>query len=91
MKLRRDKVRQKVEATRGKIFGASFTKRTTNKMRVMAARVGVRKGVTGVGLSFDPVAKNLIVVFDMRKREFRMISIEGLKELRVRGRIYKVV
>ena len=42
-----------IEATRaqGTIFTVTFVKRTTGETRTMNARLGVKRGVTGVGMA----------------------------------------
>jgi hypothetical protein len=97
----------------GRVFTVEFLKRTPNKetgereMRKMNCRKGVRKGVKGVGRSFDPRSKGLIGVFDMQIAQrvetlraigeeikddgHRLISIEGIKTLNANGERYEVV
>jgi len=58
------------EMNSGKIFTAHFLKKDnkTKKFtipRTITARTGVKKGNKGVGLSFDPISKNLLPVLDM--------------------------
>lgn len=48
----------------GKIFTAQFIKKD-GSTRIINARTGVKKGNKGIGLSFDPIAKNLLPVLDM--------------------------
>lgn len=48
----------------GKIFTVEFIKKDGSR-RVMNCRTGVKKGNKGIGLSFDPIAKNLLPVLDM--------------------------
>lgn len=74
----------------GQIFTVVFVKRTTGELRTMNCRKGVKKGVTGEGLAFDPNEKGLIPVFDMKADGFRMISIEGIREIRAGGERYEV-
>jgi hypothetical protein len=78
-----------IKNTNGKIFRATFTKRTTGETRNLTGRLGVSKGVKGVGLSFNPSEKKLMVVYDMHKRNFRMINLERLYEVKFKGLIYK--
>lgn len=51
---------------KGKIFTATFIKKD-GTMRTMRARLGVKKGVSGVGLKYDPESLGNLVVFDMVK------------------------
>ena len=52
------------EMNSGKIFTAQFIKKDGTH-RTITARTGVKKGNKGIGLSFDPIAKNLLPVLDM--------------------------
>lgn len=67
-------MKEQILATNGKFFSVSFIKKdgTTRKM---TARLGVKKDIKGVGLKFNPSEKNLIVVFDVHKKAYRMINL----------------
>lgn len=73
-------MKEQILATKGKIFGVTFIKKDGSERR-MTARLGVRKDIKGVGLSFNPDERNLIVVFDMRKRAYRMINLLTITSL----------
>lgn len=72
-------------ATTGQIFKATFIKRTTGERRTILARLGVKKGVTGEGLAFDPWKKGLLPVYEMPEGRYRMISVDGLESVTVDG------
>ena len=61
----------------GKIFSVTFVKKD-GTLRKMTARLGVKKDLKGVGLKFNPAEKNLLVVFDMHKRAYRMINLQTI-------------
>jgi hypothetical protein len=75
------------------IFTVEFIKRTDGTNRVMNARLGVKKGVTGAGLKFNPTKKNLLVCYDVQKLEagatekgaFRMINFDSIIRIKARG------
>jgi hypothetical protein len=67
-----------------KIFTATFIKKD-GTVRVMNCRRGVKKGVTGAGMNYDPYEKNLLPVYDMQKGGFRMININTITELKGNG------
>ena len=71
-------------------FTVVFVKRTNGELRTMNCRKGVYKGVKGVGLSFDPVAKRLVGVYDVAKRQHRFISLDSIKSVRIQGNRYLV-
>lgn len=74
-------------------FTVKFIKRTTGKLRTMNCRKGVRQGVKGVGLPYDPAKKNLVGVWDAQGKsvnpanDFRMISLEDIKEISMNGMV----
>jgi hypothetical protein len=68
---------EQIKKTKGKIFSVTFVKKD-GSVRKMTARLGVKKDLKGVGLSFDPTAKQLVVVFDMHKRAYRMINLQTI-------------
>jgi hypothetical protein len=74
-------MKEQILSKGNKIFSVTFIKKDGSTRR-MVARLGVRKGVKGVGMSFSPSEKNLMVVFDMHKRAFRMINLETIVELK---------
>jgi hypothetical protein len=79
-----------VDAARnGRIFTVEFVKRTNGELRTMVCRRGVRKGVKGIGHSYDPLSKALLCVFDVQKNDFRMISLDALVALRMNGREWR--
>jgi hypothetical protein len=66
------------ETANKRIFSVTFIKRTTGEVRKMNAMRGVRKGVTGQGLPFDPSEKNLLTVYDMKKRGHRFVNLNDV-------------
>lgn len=53
----------------GQLFTVEFIKRGDDTLRMMNCRRGVKKGVTGKGLAFNPADYALLVVFDMQKMD----------------------
>ena len=87
----RDEVREIVSNTNGQFFNVEFKKRTTGELRNMTARVGVSKYITGEGLKYNAKEKDLLPVFDMTAIGYRMVSIDGITQLRANGETYIVV
>ena len=66
----------------GKIFSTIFEKRSTGLDRKLVGRTGVRSNSNGGSLNYNPQTHNLLSVFDMQARGYRMINLEGLKKLK---------
>ncbi len=79
----------KILDTKGKIFTAEFVKKDNSK-RKMNCRLGVTKGVNGKGMSYKPLQRLLIPVFDMQKNEFRMINLNTMYSLKVNRKKYAI-
>lgn len=80
---------ERIASTGGRIFTAVFVKKD-GTTRTMNCRLGVSKGVKGVGLRYDPHGYGLLPVFDMEVREFRMLNVGSLLNLTVDGESYEV-
>jgi hypothetical protein len=74
-------------ARNGRIFSVLFVKRTDGTERRMTCRMGVRRYLKGVGLTFNPWDYHLQVVWDTQKRDYRFISLDAVLEIRARGQV----
>ena len=83
------KVMKTIDATRGRFFSVRFVKRTTGETRRMVARTGVRKYVTGAGMSYDPRERGLVVVWAADRQQYRMIPAENVVSITFRGKEVK--
>lgn len=79
-----------INKSRGRIFTVTYKKKD-NSIRVMNCRLGVRKGVSGVGMAYEPALRGLKSVFDMQKKEFRMLNLETIKMLKMNGEEFFVI
>lgn len=78
------------ETSNGKIFSATFVKKN-GRIRTIHCRRGVKKGLTGKGMAYDPGERGLLVVYDLSKKNYRMINLGKLIEAKVNGLIYKFI
>ena len=69
---------------KNEIFKCSFIKRDGTE-RSMICRLNVKKGVKGTGMSYNPIERGLLPVFDMQKDGFRMINTQTLTSLTIGG------
>lgn len=79
-----DMVARDINRTNGKFFTVIFTKKdgTTRKM---TCRTGVKKGINGNGLKFEPKEKGLRVVWAADAESYRMINLDAVKEIKFNG------
>ena len=74
----------KIQTAQNTIFSIEFIKKD-GTVRNMVARLNVKKGVNGKGLSYDPIAKGLLPVWDLQKNAFRMINMKTVTKLQIKG------
>ena len=82
---------QKIRETKGRVFTVTFIKRSNGQKRVMNARLGVKAYLRGGVLPYDPNTKGLIPCYDIQKKDYTMINIPGIVNLKTGGVEYNVV
>ena len=85
--INKNKAKEYIYNTNGKIFSAVFIKKDGEKRKIVCRR-GVSKYVTGKGLGFNPASRDLVGVFDMQKKAYRFINANTLEQITVRGKTY---
>ena len=80
----------KIAINSNRIFRIDFIKKDSSN-RIMICRGGVKKGVTGKGLKYNPKDYNNEIVFDMQKDAFRTIPLERVHSLTYKKTKYKFV
>lgn len=68
----------------GGIFNVKFYK-TNGELRSINARFGVRKGVTGKGLSYNPEDHGNIIIFSMNDNGFRTVKLDNIVSIKFNG------
>ena len=74
----------------GTVFTVTFVKRTDGSLREMNCRKGVKKHRKGGTLNYSPKSHNLVSVFDMQKLQYRMIALESITKISMKGKTYIV-
>ena len=76
--------------TEGRIFSCYFQKKN-GEMREMTARRGVKVGLVGGSLPYDPKPRLLLPVFDMSIRDYRMVNLKTLVSFNIGGETFILV
>jgi len=71
----------------GKTFTITFIKKN-GEVRVMNARLGVKKHLKGGTLKYDPSKYNLLGCYDMQSGGYRMINFDTITEIKVGGEVF---
>ena len=72
-------------ARTGRIFSVQFIKRSNGTLRKMVCRTNVTKGTKGGSMGYRPEDHNLLSVYDMQAKGFRVIPIDAIVDLKIDG------
>ena len=56
----------------------------------MNARLGVKAYLKGGTLPYNAAAKKLLPVFDVNKKQYRAIPLDGISQIKLGNQIYNV-
>jgi hypothetical protein len=82
-----DKINKVLEAMGSKIFTVTFTKKD-GSIRVLNGRRGVRKGLNGVGMKYNPAEKGLITVYDLKVKDYRSVKVDTVTQVKSHNKIW---
>lgn len=82
--LRKDQAKTFLENTKGRFFTVEHIKKD-GTVRKTNARVGVKKYLKGVGLSYDPAKKGLLTVYDIQAKGYRTVNLNTVMNIRFKG------
>ena len=87
----RDKAKELIKKSNGRIFSATFTKKDFTK-RLINARIKVNyKPKTNRSKPYEPNKKGLICVYDMIKKGHRTINLQTLDTLSINKNKYIIL
>lgn len=81
-KITQEMAEKLIQSTNGKIFSVVFEKKD-GEIREMNCRLGVTKHLKGGEQAYDPKDYDMITVFDVQKKGYRMVRLDTLKEISV--------
>ena len=81
--INRNKAKELIKESKGLIFSTTFLKKD-NTIRTLTSRTGKQyKSKTGKKAPYKPSDYNLIALYDMRKKAFRMLNLNTLITLSI--------
>ena len=89
--INKDKAKELINNSNGRIFSSLFIKKVGSH-RLMNARLKVTKHLkeNAKKRPYEPSKYNLLTVFDMQKKSYRMINIETLQTLIINKKMYNI-
>ena len=89
-KINKNKAKELIKNSKGLIFNTSFLKKD-NTIRTLTSRTGKQyKSKTGRKAPYKPSDYNLIALYDMRKKAFRMLNLNTLITLSINKEKYLI-
>ena len=88
-KISRKDVLQLIKDNKGTIFSVVFLKKN-GEIRRMNCMLGVKKHLKGGKLKFNPLERGYLVVLDTQKKAYRMINLETISNINMKGVEYYV-
>ena len=85
--INRTRAKELIKESKGLIFAATFTKKDLSS-RMMLARLGKKYTPTGKAAPYKAEDYNLLAVYDMKIKAFRMININTLTNLSINANKY---
>ena len=86
-----DKAKELITETNGRIFSSTFIKKD-NSIRTLTCRLGKRyKSKTGKSAPYKAKEYNLLPVYDMKIKAFRILNINTLLTLTINKNNYKII
>ena len=85
----RNKAIELVNSSKGKFFTITFVKKD-NSQRRMTARTGVKIGVNGQGMKYNPSDYGMKSVYDMANLDWRMINFKTATRLKINKKDYVI-
>ena len=86
--INKNKAKELIKQSKGLIFSTTFLKKD-NTIRTLTSRTGKQyKSKTGKKAPYKPSDYNLIALYDMRKKAFRMLNLNTLITLSINKNKY---
>tara|TARA_R110000782_G_scaffold162904_1_gene254676 strand:- start:241 stop:516 length:276 start_codon:yes stop_codon:yes gene_type:complete len=83
----RNKAKELIKESKGLIFSTSFIKKD-NTIRTLTSRLFIKYKKTGIEPPYKPSDYNLIPLYDMKKKAFRMLNLNTLLTLSINNNKY---
>ena len=87
--INRNKAKELIKESKGLIFSTTFIKKD-NTIRTLTSRTGKKYTPTGKKAPYKPKDYNLIPLYDMKKKDFRMLNLNTLLTLSINKEKYLI-
>lgn len=88
--IRRENLKDFINNNKGKVMTIVFRKKD-GTIRTLNTRTGVRRNITGRGLSYDPEKYGYLILWDLQKNGYRTVTLDTIEQVRANRQVYPVV
>jgi hypothetical protein len=85
----KNEAKRLIKSSKGKFITITFIKKD-GTTRIMNCRLGVKAYLKGGTLPFNPESKNMIPVYDITKRDYRLVNFDTITHLKIGANKYDV-
>jgi hypothetical protein len=87
--LNREQLKYILKNSKGKIMTIAYRKKD-GTLRTINTRTGVKKDITGKGLTYNPDDYGYVILWDLNKKAYRTVNLNTVTTLKGGGEIYKI-
>lgn len=87
--LNREQLKYILKNSKGKIMTIAYRKKD-GTLRTINTRTGVKKDITGKGLTYNPDEYGYVILWDLNKKAYRTVNTNTVTTLKGGGEIYKI-
>jgi hypothetical protein len=87
--LNREQLKYILKNSKGKIMTIAYRKKD-GSLRTINTRTGVKKDITGKGLTYNPDEYGYVILWDLNKKAYRTFNVNTVTTLKGGGEIYKI-
>lgn len=87
--LNREQLKYMLTNNKGRIVTVVYRKKD-GSTRVINTRLGVKKNIKGVGLPYNPEDYGYIILWDLKKNNYRTVNLNTVDALKGGGKVYKI-
>ena len=81
-----------IRRANGKFISVTFRSRRSGEIsHNRVCRTGVKIGVKGLGMSYNAEEKGLVTAWDVRKKDYISIPLEGVIEIQSQGVYWRTI
>ena len=93
MEISKEEARELIKGSGGQFVSVEFIKKNGD-IRKLNGRMGVHSSknapLKNIGLAYNPNDYGLVSIFDVQKKAYRMINLNTLSKLKMKGETYQI-